>query len=65
MSKPKTYERFYVGTNVVSRCWRCGRICFDVKQEEEHDAEKCRKEKLVPIPAKDKVVLPERQEPNS
>jgi hypothetical protein len=54
MVKPKTYEGFWLGRNWVSRCKRCGNLCFTVAQEEEHSREKCVKVKLIPIPEEDR-----------
>ncbi len=48
--KAKTYEGFWLGRSWVSRCSRCGEICFDVAQEEQHSKVKCDKLKLKPIP---------------
>lgn len=45
----KGYDGFWLGQSWVSRCKRCGNICFTVAQEVEHDKEKCRKEKLRPL----------------
>jgi uncharacterized cysteine cluster protein YcgN (CxxCxxCC family) len=42
----KKYEGFWMGRSWVSRCNRCGHICFVVAQEEEHNKEKCVKVKL-------------------
>lgn len=49
MKTTKKYEGFWLGRSWVSRCARCGQICFDVAQEEEHAAEPCSKERLKPL----------------
>jgi len=49
--KPKTYEGFWLGQRQswVSRCSRCGTICFSKEQEEEHNLNDCQKVKLRPL----------------
>ncbi len=45
----KMYQGFWMGRSWVSRCSKCGTICFTVAQEQEHDDVSCSKEKLKPL----------------
>ena len=45
----KKFEGFWLGKSWVSRCARCGEICFYVGQETEHSKFPCDKLRLKPL----------------
>jgi hypothetical protein len=49
MKRQFPFEGFWLGRAWVSRCRRCGKICFTVADEENHRKVKCQKEKLQPL----------------
>lgn len=59
--KGKTFEGFWLGRSWVSRCSRCGMLCFTVAQEEEHSKEPCTKAKLKPLTEEEKANPPGRE----
>jgi hypothetical protein len=58
VTKAKTFEGFWLGRSWVSRCARCGDICFTVADEEEHRKEPCERQKLNPLSADEKANPP-------
>lgn len=49
------YEPFWIGTTPVSRCLRCGTICFRDADEVAHGKARCRKAELIPLTKAEKT----------